>query len=81
MSVSPGLIDTGMGRQELDAQPMMQVMLDVTPAGRLGTAGKVAAVVAFLVSGEASFLPGVDVLVDGGCLQGLRGLATAPEVS
>jgi NAD(P)-dependent dehydrogenase (short-subunit alcohol dehydrogenase family) len=68
-----------MGRQELEAQPMMQVMLDATPVGRFGTAGEVAAVVAFLVSDEASFLTGVDVLVDGGCVQGLRGLATAPE--
>ena len=81
LSVSPGLIDTGMGRQELEAQPMMRVMLDATPIGRFGTAGEVAAVVAFLVSDEASFLTGVDVLVDGGCVQGLRGLATAPEVS
>jgi enoyl-[acyl-carrier-protein] reductase (NADH) len=59
-------------------QPMMRVMLDATPVGRLGTAGEVAAVVAFLVSDEASFLTGVDVLVDGGCVQGLRGLAAAP---
>jgi hypothetical protein len=34
-----------------------------------------------VVSDEASFLTGVDVLVDGGCVQGLRGFAAAPEVS
>ena len=74
-SVSPGIIDTGMGRQELDAQPVMQVMLDATPSGRLGDPAEVAAVVAFLVSDAASFLNGTDVLVDGGCLEGLRRLA------
>jgi hypothetical protein len=35
----------------------------------------VAGVVAFLVSHEATYISGVDVLVDGGCLEGLRTLA------
>jgi NAD(P)-dependent dehydrogenase (short-subunit alcohol dehydrogenase family) len=77
-SVSPGLIDTGMGRQEFEAQPIMQVMLDNTPVGRLGQAGEVAAVVAFLVSDEASFVSGIDVLVDGAGLEGLRALVAGP---
>jgi NAD(P)-dependent dehydrogenase (short-subunit alcohol dehydrogenase family) len=71
-SVSPGLIDTGMGRQEFEAQPIMQVMLDNTPLGRLGRAEEVAALVAFLVSDEASFISGIDILIDGGGLEGLR---------
>jgi NAD(P)-dependent dehydrogenase (short-subunit alcohol dehydrogenase family) len=75
-SVSPGIIDTGMGRQEFDAQPVMQVMLDNTPAARLGRPAEIAAVVAFLVSDEASFVTGVDVLADGGCQEGMRTLAT-----
>ena len=74
-SVSPGIIDTGMGRQEFDAQPMMQVMLDHTPVGRIGRPDEIAAVVGFLVSDGASFMSGVDVLVDGGCLEGLRALS------
>ncbi len=75
VSLSPGMIDTGMGRQELQAQPMMQVMLDATPLQRLGQPEELAAVVAFLISDAASFLTGTDLLVDGGCLEGLRGLA------
>jgi NAD(P)-dependent dehydrogenase (short-subunit alcohol dehydrogenase family) len=71
-SISPGLIDTGMGRQEFEAQPIMQVMLDNTPVGRLGQPEEVAALVAFLVSDEASFISGIDILIDGGGLEGLR---------
>ena len=69
-SVSPGLIDTPMGRQEMEQQPVMQDMLAHTPLSRLGQPGEVADVVAFLLSEAASFISGIDVLVDGGMLQG-----------
>jgi NAD(P)-dependent dehydrogenase (short-subunit alcohol dehydrogenase family) len=79
VSLSPGIIDTGMGRQEMAAQPVMQVMLDATPLEhRMGRPEEVAEVVAFLVSDAASFLTGTDVLVDGGCTEGLRGLVPGP---
>jgi NAD(P)-dependent dehydrogenase (short-subunit alcohol dehydrogenase family) len=71
-SVSPGLIDTPMGRQELAQQPMMKEMLDRTPLGRLGQPREVAAVVAHLVSHAASFVSGIDVLVDGGMVHGMK---------
>jgi NAD(P)-dependent dehydrogenase (short-subunit alcohol dehydrogenase family) len=75
ISLSPGMIDTGMGRQELNAQPMMQLMLDATPLRRLGDPNEIAATVEFLLSDAAAFLTGTDLLVDGGCLEGLKGLA------
>jgi NAD(P)-dependent dehydrogenase (short-subunit alcohol dehydrogenase family) len=71
-SLAPGLIDTPMGRQELAQQPAMQQILSNTPLGRLGQADEVAAVAAFLTSDAASFISGIDVLVDGGQEQGAK---------
>ncbi len=70
-SVSPGLIDTPMGRQEMVQQPIMAEMLANTPLSRLGEPGEVADVVAYLLSDGASFISGIDILVDGGMLQGM----------
>lgn len=70
-SLAPGLIDTPMGRLEAEQQPVMKLMLEKTPLERLGQPGEVAAVVAFLLSESASFISGIDVLVDGAMLQGL----------
>jgi NAD(P)-dependent dehydrogenase (short-subunit alcohol dehydrogenase family) len=72
-SVSPGVIDTPQGRQEAESHPFMEVLVHRTPLGREGGAHEVAAAVGFLLSDEASFLTGVDVLVDGGVCAALRG--------
>ena len=70
-SVAPGLIDTPMGQLELENQPYMREMLGYAPPGRLGDPTEIAAVCAFLVSDAASFVSGIDVLVDGGLRQAL----------
>jgi NAD(P)-dependent dehydrogenase (short-subunit alcohol dehydrogenase family) len=72
VSLSPGIIDTGMGKQEYAAQPMMAVMVDKTPLGRMGEAHEIASVVAFLCSEEASFVTSTDLLVDGGSTEAMR---------
>jgi len=72
-SVSPGNIDTPQGRQEAANQPFMQELLRRTPLARFGKADEIAAVVAFMVSDDASFLTGVDLLVDGGVCAAMLG--------
>jgi NAD(P)-dependent dehydrogenase (short-subunit alcohol dehydrogenase family) len=80
-SISPGMIDTPQGRQEAAAQPFMAVLLERTPLARLGTADEVAAVVSFLLSDEAAFVTGIDVLVDGGVCAAFVPSASGPDAA
>ncbi|MCU1428494.1 MAG: family oxidoreductase [Actinomycetia bacterium] len=66
VSISPGIIATGMGVQELEQQPVMSDMLARSPVPRIGTADDIARAVEWLVSDAASFVTGTDLLVDGG---------------
>jgi NAD(P)-dependent dehydrogenase (short-subunit alcohol dehydrogenase family) len=72
-SLSPGIIDTPMGRQEAAARPTNDILVQHTPLGREGQPEEVAAAVAFLLSDEASFINGIDVPVDGGVVAAVRG--------
>ncbi len=49
---------------------MMAQMLERTPLGRLGDPKEVAAAVGYLISEDASFISGIDLLVDGGMIPG-----------
>ena len=71
VSVSPGIIDTDMGRREHSASPEMQRMIEVTPIGRQGEAEEIASVIVFLASPQASYISGTDILVDGGTIAGV----------
>jgi NAD(P)-dependent dehydrogenase (short-subunit alcohol dehydrogenase family) len=66
VSISPGIIDTPMGRQEYESQPAMADMVATTPLQRQASAEEVARVAQFLCSDGASFVSATDVLVDGG---------------
>lgn len=73
-SISPGIISTSMGRQEL-AGPhgeMMRNMVSASGAKRLGTPDDIANAAAFLLSDRAAFITGTDLLVDGGVIATLH---------
>jgi NAD(P)-dependent dehydrogenase (short-subunit alcohol dehydrogenase family) len=72
VSLSPGLIATPMGAREFTAQPEKRRMLPLTPLGREGTMVEIADAVDFLLSDRASFITGIDLLVDGGISTALR---------
>ncbi|HKT73709.1 MAG TPA: SDR family oxidoreductase [Steroidobacteraceae bacterium] len=68
LSLSPGVIDTPMGRAEMERHPMMAHMIKASPLGRAAQPDEVAEVAAFLCSRAASYITGTDILVDGGSL-------------
>ena len=70
-SLSPGTINTPMGRQEASKQAEMKKMLDITPLRREGEPSEIATAVEFLLSDAASYITGIDLRVDGGTVANL----------
>jgi len=62
--VAPGLIDTPLGRWASRGRPSRD--RSPIPLGRQGTAWEIAAAVVFLLSGDASYITGQILAVDGG---------------
>jgi NAD(P)-dependent dehydrogenase (short-subunit alcohol dehydrogenase family) len=75
VSLSPGVVRTPMGRQEAASGNRAQAMVDITPAGRWGTAMDIATTAEFLLSDAASYITGCDIRVDGGAVAVMRGTA------
>ena len=50
----------------------MRAMIDASGANRLGTPDDITAAVAFLLGPDATYITGIDLLVDGGVIAALR---------
>lgn len=73
-TISPGIISTPMGAAELEGPSgeMMRAMIAGSSTGRIGTPEDIAGVVDFLISSDAAFITGTDLLVDGGVVASLQ---------
>jgi NAD(P)-dependent dehydrogenase (short-subunit alcohol dehydrogenase family) len=73
-TISPGVISTPMGAQELQGPTgaYIQSMVDLSGTRRMGTPDDIAAAAAFLVGPDSSFITGNDILVDGGAIAAQR---------
>ncbi|HMA00046.1 MAG TPA: SDR family oxidoreductase, partial [Steroidobacteraceae bacterium] len=70
--VSPGPIDTEIfkrGTSAAQVEGLRTMMTNAVPMKRMGEAAEVAHAILFLASSEASFINGVDLYVDGGCVE------------
>jgi len=68
-AVAPGLIETPMLRKVMTGRDE-EAMRNSVPLGRLGNADEVAAVIAFLLSDDASYITGQVINIDGGLVNG-----------
>jgi NAD(P)-dependent dehydrogenase (short-subunit alcohol dehydrogenase family) len=83
VSVSPGVTATDMGRLEL-AGPngeLIRTMMENSGVRRMGTPQDVAAAVEFLISPAASYITGVDLLIDGGVHAAHRTVEQTPAAA
>lgn len=70
--VSPGPTDTEIFKRDATPQSiadMRTLLSSVVPIGRMGQSDEIANAILFLASDEASFINGVDLFVDGGCIE------------
>ena len=72
--VSPGptetpITDRNPGMDAGAVSAMRAMMIDAVPMKRMGEADEVAKAMLFLASDEASFITGIDLFVDGGCVE------------
>jgi len=70
--VSPGPTETEIfkrGASAEQAAAFRSMLANAVPMKRIGEADEIARAVLFLASGEASFITGIDLYVDGGCVE------------
>jgi NAD(P)-dependent dehydrogenase (short-subunit alcohol dehydrogenase family) len=74
-AIAPGLVRSRMTERLVENEATLRVSEAMHPLGRIGDAADVAALAAFLVSGEAGWITGQVIAVDGG----LSGVKLAPR--
>jgi NAD(P)-dependent dehydrogenase (short-subunit alcohol dehydrogenase family) len=78
VSLSPGLIHTAMGRLENDAMDNFAAMHSRIALGRLGKPEDIPKTSLFLISENAAYITGCDILVDGGFVASLNAQQSRP---
>lgn len=81
LSVSPGPIETPILDDFATSMGQASMERSVATVGRHGRPEEVAAVIAFCLSAEASWLNGIDILVEGGLMAARRAAAEFPAPS
>lgn len=72
-SISPGVIMTKMGLKAAEEHPeIIANMISMTAMGRTGEPDDIADVVKFMLSNDARFMTGADILVDGGIISNIK---------
>ena len=72
-TISPGIIVTPLAYDEFNANgDGYQAMIDASAARRVATSDEIADAAAFLLGEHASFINGIDLLIDGGVFASIR---------
>ncbi|MBQ6100066.1 SDR family oxidoreductase [Methanobrevibacter sp.] len=72
-TISPGIIVTPLAYDEFEAAGEgYQEMINSSPARRVGTPEEIARAAEFLLSDQASFITGIDLLIDGGVIAAIN---------
>lgn len=72
-TISPGIIVTPLAYDEFNSEGnSYQQMIEVSASQRVGTSDEIAAAGAFLLSADAAFITGIDLLVDGGMIASIN---------
>ncbi|MGE3595984.1 MAG: SDR family NAD(P)-dependent oxidoreductase [Dehalococcoidia bacterium] len=65
-AICPGVVESGMTGPMLQMEHWQRMLVRQTPVGRWGQAADVAKLVAFLLSDDAAYVNGEDIMIDGG---------------
>lgn len=65
-AILPGVVETGMTAAMLSDERLKRMLVRQTPLGRWGQPAEIGKLVAFLLSDDASYINGEDIMIDGG---------------